>query len=549
MAVKISGVEFYGGGRKPPIEKRVENLYPLYKEGKISPWMRIFKSQSIAGCRMKKICNQENEIRNQVLENMQEMAFKLKIEHGEQGPKFIIDWVSPGYDTVLGYNLGAAIGTDILRNVHPDDLPGLMEFIKERLTSKSGGIALFRSRKADGTYIYTEGTGTPIIDDKGIVVGAVIVSRDVSKRMEMENKFKGIFDKSPVAIEVFSPEGNILDFNPACAKLFGVSSREALGEFNLFMDPNISEEMKDRLKKDGSASYEAPFDFSKVPYPTTEKGIKHFAVHINKIAGDGVGYIAQVVDVTESVKLNAELLATSADKDKFMSMMAHDLRSPFNGILGFGELFEAKVKELLQSGQCTIDDLRELDVYITTLRGSSQKVFNLLETLIDWGRLNSGKMNTEIKILNMRDIVTEVIGPLTVNSFKKSVTVSNMVDERAYVKGMENMVGRIVANLVSNAIKFTKANCEITISSSAKGKFVEITVADNGVGIPAHVLPMLFGAVNNAVTTTGTAGEKGNGLGLPMVAEMVKRNGGEIRVESEEGKGSRFIFTLPAAQG
>ena len=519
--------DYFAEGRRPPMPDE------------------IFKPRTVAAAWMKHALDHKIRIAvvaETVVKNVQDLICLVNLTG-------FTTFVSDSYLEQLGYSTGELVGKNTFDLVHPDDRQIAEQAFAEGLASGYGKTTMRLMRK-DGTCVLVEANGKAVRDADGKVIGGVIVSRDITDLVGLtealqksKQKFEEIFTHSPIAIEVFSSDGRILEFNPACARLFGVSSREVLGDFNLFMDQNISDEMKGRLKNGESVSYEAEFDFSKVPYASTEKGTKHLRVAINPVKEtNGIGYVVQVLDITESVKLTEELRISGKNKDKFMSAMAHDLKSPFNGLLGF--------LTILKEGG---NSPEEISKYVGIVDSSARKIFNLLEALLEWGMLYGGQLDTKIETLNIHNAVTEAIDALMVNSVQKGVAVRNMADERAHVLGMEFMVGRIVANLVSNAIKFTKPGGEITISSSNissdNGKFVEITVADNGVGIPAAVLPLLFGVADTAVTTTGTAGEKGTGLGLPAVAEMVRRNGGEIRAESEEGKGSRFIFTLPAAQG
>jgi PAS domain S-box-containing protein len=548
---------------KLPLERRVESYYPKYRKyaelGQRPPFFdRLFRPYTIAGCRIHDRCMGETAIERQVLVNMREIAFKLKITHGGQGPNFTVDWASPGYNKVLGYDLDAAIGADILQNVHPEDLPELMKFINERLASKDGGVATFRSRKADGTYIYMEGTGTPLFDGKGNVDGAVIVCRDVSERIVMEKKFREIFEHSPIAIEVFNPNGDVLDYNPACGALFGVCSIADLKEFNLFHDKNITDERKELLKQGIAVNYEAEFDFSKVPYPSTVRGTKNLHVVINPVKEmNGIGFVVQVVDITDAVRLTNELLALNADKDMFFKIITHDLRNPFNSLLGFSKMLRDEYHGLSEEDRI---------LFTTVLAKSAQSAFDLLMHLTNWRNLNGGKLDVAPSNIGVREIADVSISECEAAAGKKHIAIINNISD-LQVFAQEPMLKIIFSNLLTNAIKFTPAGGNGTITVSAwktDDGYVKISVSDNGMGMPEDTRSRLFPAKSTdgangeegtgiglgmIKSTKGTNGEEGTGIGLGMVKTMAEKMGGAVSVESEVGKGTTFTVTLPAAQG
>jgi len=389
--------------------------------------------------------------------------------------------------------------------------------------------------------------GNLVMGQDGKPVCGILVSRDIDEFKKLSNalaksrqRFQEIFEHSPIAIEVYDNDGKISKINPSCARLFGIKGIEEVSGFNLFEDPNLSDEMLAQVKREEETSYEVEFDFSKVPYKTSEKGKRNLEIRIRKVtAGDGIGYIAQIIDATKRKEAEMQLISTIAEKDKFMDIMAHDLKTPFNSILGFSELLATDYDGYDN------DERRDMAFRIHSV---SKNAFKLLETLLEHSRVHSGKYDVPATAFKLGRIIDEEISKLETDALKKRVRIKNSVEPSTQVKANELLVGRIVQNLLTNAIKFSQPGGEIHISASAStGGMAQISVADQGVGIEKGRMKYLFDVCQENVSTPGTLGEKGTGFGLPLVAFMAEKNGGKIWVESEIGKGSTFTFTLPLA--
>jgi PAS domain S-box-containing protein len=257
------------------------------------------------------------------------------------------------------------------------------------------------------------------------------------------------------------------------------------------------------------------------------------------------GYIKVAEDITEkrnaeeAIKKYAEELRDSnASKDKMFSIISHDLRTPFNGLLAFSDILSNDYDSLSK------DEVLE---YIDVIRDLSHNTFNLLEKLLQWSRLQTGRMEFKPAKIPFQDIADNVINLLKANAIGKGIQIAGDIEAGLTVFGDPNMLNAVTRNLTSNAVKFTPENGKITITARTQAdNMAEITISDTGVGIKSEDLPKLF-RIDSQQSTKGTKGETGTGLGLLLCKEFVERNGGKIRVESEPGKGSRFIFTLPLA--
>ena len=249
-----------------------------------------------------------------------------------------------------------------------------------------------------------------------------------------------------------------------------------------------------------------------------------------------------LVDITEQktaelkLKENEEKLkVANATKDKFFSIIAHDLRSPLNNILGFSEL-------LIERIQTT--DIEEAKKFATIINTSTKNNLHLLDNLLTWGKTQMERVEFKPENLKLIPIVEKVFSVVSSTASLKNIKLISSVSDDIVVNADQNMLRTILRNLIQNAIKFTNSGGNIDISAVSQQDHFEISVTDNGVGISDENKEKLFGADVN-FTMRGTKNEGGSGLGLILCKEFVEKHGGKIWVESELGKGSVFKFTLP----
>ncbi len=240
-------------------------------------------------------------------------------------------------------------------------------------------------------------------------------------------------------------------------------------------------------------------------------------------------------DLKES---ESQLKKTITTKDKLFSIIAHDLRSPFNSILGFSEL-------LLDSN--TRLEITEYQMYSSQIYSSARNTLVLLDNLLNWANAQTGQVSLNPEKQIFTTIIQEVFELLNSAAKNKDITLNILESEEIVVYADPNMIRTILRNLISNAIKFTNSKGKITVSALQNDDFIEIAVSDNGVGMNEETKNKLFRLETNE-STSGTANEKGSGLGLILCKEFVEKHGGKIWVESELGKGSIFKFTLPFTQ-
>lgn len=244
----------------------------------------------------------------------------------------------------------------------------------------------------------------------------------------------------------------------------------------------------------------------------------------------------QLLHKTKEIsELNQKLYHLNNTKDKFFSIIAHDLRSPFNSIIGFSELLMEQIRDKNYEG---------IEEYAVIIQNSSQRTMDLLKNLLDWARLKTG--NTEFIAVEfvLNELVTETIELLNDAASQKSIQILNKTKRELFIHADKSMIGTILRNLISNAIKFSNEGGQITISTEKHDDQTVLSVSDTGVGISKKDQLRMFRIEEN-FSLKGTQNEKGTGLGLILCKEFIEKYGGKIWVESEEGKGSKFFFTLP----
>jgi signal transduction histidine kinase len=230
-----------------------------------------------------------------------------------------------------------------------------------------------------------------------------------------------------------------------------------------------------------------------------------------------------------------ELSELNATKDKFFSIIAHDLKNPFNALMGFSTL--------LIDDYDSFDDDEKKDL-IQTMSDASENAYKLLQNLLEWSRSQTGSISWNPETIHLDKIATETIDLLQNQAMNKDITIKGIVPANTSVYADSNMVTTVIRNLMSNALKYTPKGGEVKLFASKQGNFIEVTIEDNGIGIRKEDKEKLF-RIDVNFSTNGTDNETGTGLGLILCREFVEKNGGKIWVESEEGKGSKFKFTLP----
>jgi len=234
----------------------------------------------------------------------------------------------------------------------------------------------------------------------------------------------------------------------------------------------------------------------------------------------------------EQAAILAEVVATNA---KFLSIIAHDLRSPFSSIISVLELLKDSYEEL---------DLEHVDKYIRMATNSANGTLNLLDNLLSWTAAQNKATYFNPVRIDLHEMVIEELDEISISASHKLITLNQSGPPNLYIAADFQMVKTILRNLINNAIKYSFIGGEITVSATEGLQFVEIIVEDNGIGITHQDQKELF-KENKIHSTRGTNNENGTGLGLILCKGFVEKHGGKISVESEPGKGTKIKFTLP----
>jgi PAS domain S-box-containing protein len=318
---------------------------------------------------------------------------------------------------------------------------------------------------------------------------------------------------------------------------------------NIILDDGIIEELDiDGLRSgkyitEKEISYKTK-DGNKIPILFSASPLLNISNEI-----EGIIFVGQDISdrkkAEEEIKNYLNLLKVSesklkelnASKDKFFSIIAHDLLNPLTGLLGYSAILSKDIKELSNE---------EIEDFSTTVHKLAKNIFDLLENLLMWSRLQTGRMNYDPNVFDFSTVCTKVCDLYEDSAKNKGIVLIKDLSKNNNVFADFNMIYTVTRNLVSNSLKFTPKEGEVKIITKAYNGNLEVTVSDTGVGIPIDTQKKLF-KIDVSVSTLGTNQEKGTGLGLILCKELVEKNGGKLKIESEVGKGTRFIFNIPCS--
>jgi PAS domain S-box-containing protein len=380
---------------------------------------------------------------------------------------------------------------------------------------------------------------TIIVYRVSTIIGAQLLTAERQLK-ESEEKFRSIMEHSADAIFITNQEGKYVYTNKSASDILGYTPEELMSKtfadisppekvaeyFEIFKQIlNHSEKILteiELLKKDGNF---ITTDLNAVLLP------------------DGTVY-GSCRDITQRKKseqalneLNKKLSELNADKDRFIGILGHDLKSPFNNLLGLSEMLIEDIHNL---------DFKQIEEISSTINTTARATYNLLEEILMWARTQQGKITFNPKLLSFKNICMDTLEILKVTAHKKDITINYQALEDLTVFADSDMLKMIMRNLISNSIKFTSDHGIINIRAENISDSLTISVSDNGIGIEPQILSKLFD-ISEVITTKGTDGETGTGLGLLLCKGFVEKHGGKIWAESEVGKGSEFKFTLNAS--
>ncbi len=464
------------------------------------------------------------------------------------------------FSNIFGYNdPEELINKDILDLVEKNDVIRIAEYFQ--LIEKKKNIIErqeFLGKRKDNTNFYAE-TSASVFEFNNKTFTVIIV-HDISERKEIQNaitdseeKYRNIIESIDDFLYTYEKINNILKpvfFTSSVEKITGYSQEDFLNDSKLLVKivhPDdlliVKQKIRSLFKSRILASDEFEFRIinktGNIVWVRNKINVsRSFNGKIQKVYGLINNISLRKKTEEDLIKTTDNLIKLNETKDKFISIVSHDLRTPFSSILGFTDL-------LLTDEELTDEEKNQ---YISYIRDSSKSMLSLVNSLLDWTRLQTGRITIEMEKIEASSIIEKSINALSGAAFQKNIELISLVGNDVFIFVDKELIGQVFNNLISNAIKFTKndGNIIISVNPSDKNRFVEFSVRDNGVGIKEEHIQYLF-KVESKFTSEGTSGEKGSGLGLSLVKEIIEKHGGEIRVETEYEKGSDFKFTLPIA--
>ncbi len=398
-------------------------------------------------------------------------------------------------------------------------------------------------KRTDETKFWAEIIVNKIIDNEQ--ADFLITIKDITEHKLLEMSFresehfnKSIIDATPNCIKILDLDGNLQFINYGGVKILNIKNIfDIIGKsYVKFWNPEYHDiinkligEAKNNIKGEFVGKFNINnqnkwFNVSFAPL----KNIDHIITDILVIS----------TDITEIKESEEKLQALNKTKDKFFSIISHDLKNPFSAIMGFSELILKNIKTINPD---------KLEKYVRAIYQSSVSVHVLLENLLEWAIAQNENIKLTLKYININNIVLQIITLLQLQALAKNITIEYQENPELTGVADENMLRTILRNLISNAIKYSFESGKIIISAQRQiinqPEIVKFTVTDFGTGMSPEKAEQLF-KFGSDTSTPGTNAEKGTGLGLILCKEFVTRHNGEIWVESQINKGSTFNFTI-----
>lgn len=355
-------------------------------------------------------------------------------------------------------------------------------------------------------------------------------SSEIRLKMAIESANEALWDWNFQSGELY--------LNENWYKMSGYTSDELSGLSNLwyrFIDKEDLPNVIDNWNRHISGETEFYEQINRI---VTKEGSKKWVITKGMVVkrdkdGNPLRAVGIQADITEQKEREEELRKLVATRDMYFSIIAHDLRGPIGSFAGLTEMMNTS----------SLDKESEKEI-ISELAKLSKSTFELLENLLIWARSQRGDVALNLTQINLSTLVEIVLSPLKTLAQQKNISLINEVKDGTTVFADSEALSLIIRNIVSNSIKFTKSGGRVLVSSKKRDNLMEISIIDNGIGMPKEVADRLFTS-DGYQTRRGTDNEKGSGLGLMMSSEFVKRMGGEIKVESIENIGTRVFFTVP----
>jgi PAS domain S-box-containing protein len=371
----------------------------------------------------------------------------------------------------------------------------------------------------------------------------IMVNQRLNSEMsEAKKHFELIFETSPDASVISRlSDGLLINSNEGYTRISGYSKEEIIGkssiDINIWKDPADRQKIIDLIIEKGFCeNIEILFQHKNGSVITGLMSAKTITLkgvtHIISVTRD----ISDLKHVEEQLRLkNEQLVELNSEKNKFFSIIAHDLRSPFNSFLGLTQILSDELSYLTKEDINTMAD---------SMKRSATSIYRLLENLLQWARIQQGLVPLKLKNIGLLWLINESMTMVIESAKSKEIEITSEVPSDFEIFADSNILQIVIRNLISNAIKFTPKGGKVIISAKTTPDFIEIAIKDNGIGMDKEMIDTLF-RLDVKTSRVGTEGEQSTGLGLILCKDFVEKQGGRLWVESEEGKGSVFCFTVP----
>jgi PAS domain S-box-containing protein len=491
---------------------------------------------------------------------------------------------SHGAERIFGWKAEEALG-QFLPTIPEGEKEDFRNLLNDRLRGRSDEALEVKHRRKDGTLVDVSLWVTPLRDSHGEVRGAMAVAADITERRRAEQerlelmareqqarmqaraerRFRELLEAAPDAILEVDASGRIVLLNAAAEKMFGYSRDDLLGQpLEIFVPEDLRDMHRQHRsnywahpqtrpmgigmqlqarRKDGAL---LPVEISLSPVKF-EEGFRVTAIIRDvaerreieeRVRAIHEAYTRELSETNRQLELrHKEVERANRLKSEFLASMSHELRTPLHTIIGFSELLGEEIEGPLNEKQKR---------FINHIQRDSLHLLELINDILDLSKIEAGRMELHWEAFDLVPALNEVLSSVQPLALNKSIEIRNLAPAALDLHADRVRFKEILYNLLSNAVKFTPEKGRVWVESATQGEMVAISVSDSGIGIPKEEQQSIFDTFYQVGTTTKGVRE-GTGLGLAICRRLVELHGGEIWVESEPGKGSRFTFTLPVA--